>query len=165
MGPVILSVGRGETTRTERASKLGEQPGRLFWTKGNRIRPIYAPSSGTDSHLNPIPPSASLVLPGTPNERVRAAGIPGEDISSFTRNLLAFGFGLGPSSMGGSLDPPPSRVGDKDLLAEREELNLDVSKCRGMEGEVSEAFKLNRGFSCGIDRSSPPMVRDCQSRE
>lgn len=92
------------------------------------MRPIYASSSSTDSHLNPVPPSPSLGFPGIPNESVEIAGISGEDISSFTRNLLALGFGLGPSGMEGSLGPPPSLVGDKDLLVEREELNFDASK-------------------------------------
>ena len=67
--------------------------------------------------------------------------------------------------MGGSLDPPPSLVGDSDLLAEREELNLDVSKCRGREEEDPEVFKLNRGLGRWADRSSPPIPRDDQFRE
>lgn len=67
----------------------------------------------------------------------------GDDISSLTRNLLPLG--LGPSSMRGSLDPS-SLVGDKDVLPEYVEANLDVSKCRGKEDEDPEVFKLNRVF-------------------
>lgn len=133
--------------------------------QGGGIRPIYASRSGADSHLNPTPPSPSFGFPGTPNERDGAAEISGEDISSFTRNLLAPGFELGPSSMAANLDPPPSLVGDKDLLVEREALNLDASKCRGREEEDPEVFMLNRGLDCGIDLSSPPTLRDCQFRE
>ena len=59
--------------------------------------------------------------------------------------------------MRGNLDPSPSLVGDKDLLAEREVFNLNMSKWRGREDEDPGAFKLNRGLGCGIDRSSPLM--------
>jgi hypothetical protein len=117
-----------------------------------------------DSRLKPIPPSPSLGFPVKPNESVEAAGISEEYSSSFTRNLLVPDFGLGPSGMGASLNPPPSLVGERERLAEREELSFDASKCRGRE-EVPDVFKLNRGLDCGIDRSSPPMLRDCQFRE
>ena len=87
---------------------------------------IYASNFGTDSHLNPIPSSPSPGFPGPPNGGLEAAGISGEDISSFMRNLLVPGFGS--SGIRGNFDPFPSLVGDKDLLTEREELSLDVSK-------------------------------------
>ena len=130
----------------------------------SRIRPIYASNPGIDLHLNPVPPSPSLSFLGTVKESVEAAGISGEDISSFTRNLLELEFTFAPSGMGGSLDMLASLVGDNDLLAEREEFNLDASKCRGRE-EDTGVFKLNRGPGCGIDRSSPTMLLDCQFRE
>lgn len=136
-----------------------------IFDQGEQIRPIYASSSSTDSHLNPIPPSPALGFPGAPNESVEAAGISGEDISSLTRNPLVLGFWLRFSGMERNLDPPPSLVGDSDLLAEREELNLNGSKCRGKEEEDPGVFKLNRGLDCEIDRSSPSIPRDCQFRE
>ena len=67
--------------------------------------------------------------------------------------------------MRGSLEPSPSLVGDRDLLTESAEPNLDVSKRRGREEEDPEVFKLNRGLCCEIDRSaSSPMLRDGQFR-
>lgn len=79
---------------------------------------------------------------------------------------LTLPLGLEFSNMRGSLDPSPSRFGDKDLLAESVEANLDVSKWRGREDEDPEAFKLNRELGCGIVLSPSPVIpRDDQLRE
>jgi len=127
---------------------------------------IYASVFGVNSHLNPVPPSPSLSFPEPPSEALDGAIISGDDISSFTTNLLMVAFGLGSSSMRGNLDPSPSLVGDKDILLESVEPSLDVSKWRGREDEGPEVFKLNRELGCVIDRSpSPPILRDGQFRE
>jgi hypothetical protein len=80
-------------------------------------------------------------------------------------DLLVIRLELGSSGMRGSLDPSPSLVGDNDLLTEREELNLEASKWRGRVDKDPDVFRLYRGLGCGIDRSSPPMLRLGQFRE
>ena len=127
---------------------------------------MYAPRFGADSHLNPLPPSPSPGFPAPPSKGLEDAEISGDDISSFTRNLLILPFGLESSSMRGNLDTSPSLVGDKDLLPESVEVSLDVSRWRGWEDKDPEVFKLNRELDCEIDRSpSPPILRDGQLRE
>lgn len=126
---------------------------------------MYALIFGTNSRLNPGTPSPPASLPGPPSEDLEGAVISGDDISSFTMNLLVSVFWLGSSTMRGSFDPSPPLVGDSDLLLGNVELSLDVSKWRGREDEDPEVFKLNRG-GCAIARSpSPPMLRDGQFRE
>jgi len=67
--------------------------------------------------------------------------------------------------MRGNFDPSPSLVGDRDLLLESVELNLDVSKLRGREAEDPELFKLNRVLCVIVRPPSPPILRDGQFRE
>ena len=133
---------------------------------GSQIRPIYASSCGTNSHLNPWPPSPSLCLPVPPRESLEGVIVSGDDISSFTSSLLVLPFELRSSRMRGNRDPSPSLVGDRDILLENVEVSLDVSKWRGWEDGGPEVFKLNRELDCEILWSPPPpALRDGQFRE